>query len=246
MRKSSKKLLLAAGAVVGILLLLIAALGIKFMAELSKMHPLETKEITSGIYALNDGTVNMYLMKDAGGFIAFDAGNDLKKIKQEMKKLDIDPEKVTAVFLTHSDWDHVAAVALFKNATIYLPREEEQMINGTTARFYVTKNKIDFKYKPVDGNAIIKTTGREIRGIATPGHTPGSMSYLVDDKFLFTGDSLSLQSGRAGLFSRFINMDNDTQLQSLKALARIKSIKYIFTAHHGYSDNFTEAFQDIN
>ena len=145
MRKSSKKLLLTAGAVVGILLLLIAALGIKFMAELRKMHPLETKEITSGIYGLNDGTVNMYLMKDAGGFIAFDAGNDLKKIKLEMKKLDIDPEKVTAVFLTHSDWDHVAAVALFKNAIIYLPREEEQMINGGTARFYVTKNQIDFK-----------------------------------------------------------------------------------------------------
>jgi hydroxyacylglutathione hydrolase len=245
MRKGTKRFLLATGLVVCILILLIAALGIKFKAELSKMHPLETKEIISGVYAINDGIVNMFLVKGKKGFIAVDAGNETERIQREMKKLNIDPEEVTAVFLTHSDSDHVAAVATFKNAKIYLPREEEQMINGTTARFYITRNKINFKYEPVSDNEIIKTVGLEIKGIATPGHTPGAMCYLVNNKFLFTGDSLSLQSGKAGLFSKFINMDNETQLKSLKKLALVKGIKYIFTAHHGFNDNYEKAFADI-
>jgi len=152
---------------------------------------------------------------------------------------------ITTRIYYHSDVDHVAAVAIFKNAKIYLPRKEKQMINGNTARFYVTKNKFNFKYTPVDGNEIIKTAGLEIRGIETPGHTPGAMCYLVNNEFLFTGDSLSLQSGKVGLFSKFINMDNETQMQSLKKLARMQGIKYIFTAHHGFSDSYEKAFTDI-
>lgn len=245
MRKGKKRSLIAIGVVVCILIALVAAIGLKFKAELSKMHPLETKEIASGIYAVNDGIVNMFLVKGKEGFIAVDAGNETQSIQREMKKLNIDPQKVTAVFLTHSDHDHVASVAIFKNAKIYLPRQEEQMINGTTARFYVTSNKINFRYEPISGDEIIKTIGLNIQGIATPGHTPGAMCYLVDDKFLFTGDSLSLQSGKVGLFSKFINMDNETQLKSLTKLANIKGIKYIFTAHHGFSDNYEKAFADI-
>ena len=245
MRKGAKSFLKATGVVVCILILLTAAIGLKFKSELSKMHPLETKEIASGVYAVNDGIVNMFLVKGKEGFIALDAGNEIQSIQREMKKLNIDTEKVTAVFLTHSDSDHVAAAAIFKNAKIYLPREEEQMINGKTARFYITKNKINFKYEPVVDNEIISTIGLKIQGIATPGHTPGAMCYLVDNKFLFTGDSLSLQSGKAGLFSKFINMDNETQLKSLKNLAHIEGIKYVFTAHHGFSDNYEKAFADI-
>jgi glyoxylase-like metal-dependent hydrolase (beta-lactamase superfamily II) len=245
MQKGTKTFLIAIGLPVGILILLVAAIGLKFKAEVSKMHPLETKEITSGVYAIKDGIANMFLVQGKDGFIAIDAGDETKNIQAGMKNLNIDPQKVTAVFLTHSDPDHVAAVAIFKNAKIYLPRKEEQMINGTTARFYVTKNKINFKYTPVDGNEIIKTVDLKVQGIETPGHTPGAMCYLVDDKFLFTGDSLSLQSGKVGLFSKFINMDNETQMQSLKKLARMQGLKYIFTAHHGFSDNYEKAFADI-
>ncbi|PKN73428.1 MAG: hypothetical protein CVU52_07140 [Deltaproteobacteria bacterium HGW-Deltaproteobacteria-10] len=245
MRKGTKVFLIAIGLPVGILILFVAAIGLKFKAEVSKMHPLETKEIAAGVYAINDGIANMFLVKGKDEFIAIDAGNETKNIQREMKNLNIDPRKVTAVFLTHSDRDHVAAIEIFKNAKIYLPRKEEQMINGTTARFYVTRNKIDFPYTTISGDETINTNNLKIQVIETPGHTPGAMCYLVDNKFLFTGDSLSLQSGKVWLFSKFINMDNETQMQSLKKLARMQGIKYIFTAHHGFSDNYEKAFADI-
>lgn len=47
---------------------------------------------------------------------------------------------------------------------------------------------------------MIPLGSRSARKIATPGHTPGSMSLLVDETFLFTGDTLFVRSvGRPDL-----------------------------------------------
>ena len=55
---------------------------------------------------------------------------DKKVILAELEKLNINPDKVVAVLLTHTDMDHVAGLPLFKNAKIYLAREEVKMLNG--------------------------------------------------------------------------------------------------------------------
>ena len=78
----------------------------------------------------------------------------------------------------------------------------------------------------------------------TPGHTTGSMSYLVNGKYLFTGDCLSLISGKADKFASFINMDNKILETSLHKLKTLSGVDYIFTAHYGYSRNFKEAFSN--
>ena len=67
-------------------------------------------------FLIKDEFVNMYLIKDSLGYIAIDAGKDLMVIETELHKLNIKPEEVIAVFLTHSDMDHVAGIPLFKNA----------------------------------------------------------------------------------------------------------------------------------
>lgn len=62
----------------------------------------------------------------------------------------------------------------------------------------------------------------------TPGHTPGSMCYLVNGRDLFTGDSLSLKAGRAGLFNEFFNMDSETQKKSLRKLKNTPGVQFIY------------------
>jgi hypothetical protein len=41
-------------------------------------------------------------------------------------------------------------------------------------------------------------------------------------------------------------MDMDTHRQSIEKLSRLKNIDYIFTAHHGMTDDFHVAFSEWN
>jgi glyoxylase-like metal-dependent hydrolase (beta-lactamase superfamily II) len=179
---------------------------------------------------------------DLNQYIAIDAGNNEKRVRQELDKLKVDPDRVVAVFLTHTDADHVAALGLFRNAVIYISKAEEQMINGQTSRFLIFKNKLGYPYKLLEDNQILDASGLKVRGILIPGHTPGSMCYLVNDVYLFTGDSLSLKNGKVDTMIDFFNMDSEMQRRNLRKLAALPNVKYIFTAHYGFTDNYQYAF----
>jgi len=190
MNKTLKKILLGTGTIVLVIVLLFAGYMIKAKTEIKKMNPAETKEIIHGLFSIKDTFVNLYLIKDSSQYIAVDAGNNAKNVSEELKKLDINPNQIIAVLLTHTDGDHVAALRLFKNAKVYLSLQEEGLINGTKSRFLIFGNKIDAKdYKTLEDGQNINIGKVSIKGILTPGHTPGSMCYLVNGRYLFTGDA---------------------------------------------------------
>lgn len=245
MKKAVKRIWIAIGS---ILILLFVFLGIniyQLKTEVNRMTPVETKEIIPGIFSVRDAYVNLYLMKGKSRYIAFDSGNDPDRVRKEILKLNIDPAEVTAVFLTHGDSDHAGGLPLFQNAAVYLPGVEEQMVDGRTARVFIFKNKHIREHKMVNDNQTMVVDGLYVAAISTPGHTPGSACYFVDGQFLFTGDSMSLKTGKAELFSKKINMDSDTQRESLKKLSNLIGVRYVFTAHFGYSDSFEYAFENF-
>ena len=212
--------------------------------ESAKLHPTATKEVVEGIYAIKDAAtpVNVFLIKSEDGYIAIDAGANSANVQQGLEFLKIAPEKVTAIFLTHTDMDHVGSIQLFKNAKVYISSAEEQMINGKTARaFGSLMNSLNVPYEKLQKNQAIDISGVSVKGILTPGHTPGHMCYLVDGKYLFTGDTLSLKNGKAELFSEIFDMDQKEEAESIKQLALLPNIKYMFTAHHGCTNNFKKA-----
>lgn len=241
--KGLKKIFLIAGILAACLVIVIAVYLIRAAYEASKMTPIETGEIIDGVYAINSkGFVNMYLIEDGDNYIAIDAANSEKDVRKELGKLNISPDAVSAVFLTHTDGDHVGAVGLFKYAKIYLASEEEQMINGKTARaMLIMKNKLGTDYTLLSDNQEFEIYGLSIKCILTPGHTPGSMSYVINDKYLFTGDTLSLREGQVELGSKFYNMDSETEKGSIQKLSSLENVEYIFTSHYGYTDHFTDA-----
>jgi hydroxyacylglutathione hydrolase len=243
MRKSVKRTLIGAAV---ILIPLIAFLGTRIYrikSDFNKMKPAATGQVADSVYAVKDSYVNLYLVRDGDQYIAFDSGAGPERIRGEMEKLGIDPAAVAAVFLTHGDSDHTGGLGLFPKATVYLGDAEEQMVDGRKARFFIFKNKLARKHVLLADNESVRIGGLTVTVLSTPGHTPGSVCYLVNGEYLFTGDSMSLKEGKAGLFSRAINMDSETQAESLKKVAKLTGVKAIFTAHHGISNSFDSALE---
>jgi glyoxylase-like metal-dependent hydrolase (beta-lactamase superfamily II) len=211
-------------------------------SEVKKMNVIETKEVVQNVFAVKNGFVNMFLVKDSDNYIAIDAGADVKTIRKELITLKIDTARIEAVLLTHGDGDHTAALPIFKNATIYLARDEEQMINGKTAKMMFFHNKLSRKDYTLleDGQKLIigKT---HILCILTPGHTPGSMSYLIDNKYLFVGDAFGLKDGKIDKANSFFSKDMKQAIKSFDKIKHLLGVEYIFTAHNGFTNDYKNA-----
>ena len=246
MKKFFKKLLwVLAGTVALIIVFMITYLVIAKSA-MKKMMPVETRQVTEDVYSIKTKYVNMYLVKDGGQFIAIDAGTKKGAVKDELKKLDIDPDRVRAVLLTHSDNDHAGGISLFDKAVIYLPEDEEQVINGETGRFLWFGNKIDTENYKLLKDKSFRIGDLKIRLIPTPGHTAGSTCYIVNDKYLFTGDAVALDNGTIARFPKIINKNARKAKRSMNNLTGLDGVQYIFTAHYGYTDNYKAATSTIN
>jgi hydroxyacylglutathione hydrolase len=243
MKKNVKRILTAAGILLALVVLFFGVRIYKTMAEIKKMAAIETGEIVPGVYAVKDKMVNLFLVKGKGRYIAFDSGNDPDGVRRGLQRLNIVPAEVAAVFLTHGDADHTGGLPVFQDAKVYLATEEEQMVDGRTARFAVFKNKPIRRHDLLNDDQTVEVDGLKVTTVLIPGHTPGSMCYLVNGQLLFVGDSMRLTNGKADIFSKTINMDTDTQRYSLKKLARLAGVRYVFTAHFGYTDSFDRAFE---
>lgn len=99
--------------------------------------------------------------------------------------------KITHVFDTHLHADHISGgrtIAKETNAIYWIPPKDA--------------TEVTYDYQPLeDGNEVkIGNTTISINALYTPGHTIGSTSLIVDEKFLLSGDILFIDSiGRPDL-----------------------------------------------
>jgi len=214
-------------------------------AETKKREVLETKEIAPHVYSVNDTFVNIFLVQDNDNYVVIDAGSNLAAISKELEKLKINSDKVVALFLTHTHGDHIAAINLFKNATIYLSKQEIQTSTGEKPATLTLNNKNFINaYRLLEDQQIVRVNNLKIQGIHTPGHTPGSMCYLINDNYLFVGDAFSLTGGKIDKPNEMYSKDMKTAIHSLAKIANLPKAEYIFTAHTGYSNDYKTAMTD--
>jgi glyoxylase-like metal-dependent hydrolase (beta-lactamase superfamily II) len=238
MKKTLKRILLVAC----IVLILLA--GILFLNNLPilLMNPAETGQIlNTNIYAVKDAFVTVYFIKTESGYILFDAGVYPNKLEETLKKIKIDANDVKWVFLTHSDGDHVAALPLFPNAKIYMCDDELLLLNGTTKRNVFGGNQmpagidIDEIILLSDGQKI-SLNGIDLECIKAPGHTIGSMMYLVGGKYLFTGDAFKIKNGNKSV--HLFSMDKELAKKTIEQLREtIDSSLIVLTSHYGLHNN---------
>ncbi len=206
------------------------------------MHPLADGRIEeTDITAIKNRINNLFFIPSDEGWIVIDAGSDARSVKRKMKKMSIEGDKVKGVFLTHTDYDHVASVVLFPNALIYMSEREKQMIDGSTRRQFLKKNNLpdlgdSNKIILLHDNEIVDLCNHKVRMIPAPGHTKGSAMYAVDQKYLFTGDAFKSENNRIVVHP--YTMDRK---QAQKTIHDIKDelMKYekVITAHYGLTEN---------
>ena len=122
---------------------------------------------------------NCYLCKNketGEGFIV-DPGENELKISVNISKMEMKP---VAIILTHGHYDHIGAVNALKERygiKVYVSEADSPMT-------------IEADEFLKDGQKIT-LAGINMTFIATPGHTPGSgCYYLEDNEILFSGDTL--------------------------------------------------------
>lgn len=223
--------------------------------------PLETGMINKDIFCIRDKDVNMFLIKSNNGWLAIDSGyKNSSSTEKGLNQLNIIEDKVHAVFLTHVDLDHAGGIDcrcnnIFSRAKVYVGKEEEKYLLNQYFRkkILIFNCKIPIKlqknYKTLQDREIINIDGVKVKAIYTPGHTLGHMSFIVMDKYLFTGDSLILNHAGGYCMYDLWNINSDINKQSLKKLKEIakeKSVEYIVTSHTGYCNNIEQAFKNIS
>lgn len=199
--------------------------------------PIGTKKLDDNLYAVRSLFVNFYVYDANESLIVFDTGISSVFAKLGFKKLGLDYNKVSHVFLTHSDFDHTGGLNLFKKAKIYLSKTEEPMITKQIPRRLFIYNKKIKSYSLMDNLESIKIGDANIKLMYAPGHTIGSAIYIINDKIMISGDTLSLsRKGEIGNFGFVQNMNHKENVETVKHLKKDKvfdNINIIATGHHG-------------
>ena len=233
----------------------------KFMSALFRgkaiFKPLNTGWIDDHVACVREWVANIFFYTKNGKTIMIDAGYNYDHLREKMAWLDFDPSSIQDILVTHQDTDHVGALEedgelMFKNARVYIGEIENRYLTGEKNRKVLhglcklPAVKMGNPKTLLEDGQIFFIGDIKIESILAPGHTWGHMVYLIDDTYLFTGDTIWFGADGGYSFISALAEDNKLVVHSLKKLeenirARKRSIAVI-TGHTGWTDDLDFAF----
>jgi len=150
-----------------------------------------------------DGYVAAFVIEAGDGDVVLvDAGKDpeARRIRDALAGLGHEPSDVSAILLTHGHEDHRGGVAEFPEARIHAHVDELPLLAGEVRSegpvpWWSGHAEPLEVTDPVRDGDDIRIGDLSIRAFHLPGHTAGSVAWLVEDT-LFLGDSAtSVETG---------------------------------------------------
>jgi glyoxylase-like metal-dependent hydrolase (beta-lactamase superfamily II) len=193
------------------------------------------QEITKDIYLVGDSKItdsrdcSVYLL-NLGDLVLIDtgAGPSADAIVVNIRKLGLDPKRISTIILTHCHIDHVGGAHEFRKlfGTRIIMHEldagpvERGDSRTTAAQWYgVRFLPLPIDYKLTKAEERIDFGGQELVCIHTPGHTPGSISVYLDrgGKRILFGQDIH------GPFLAEFGADISVWRQSMERLLELKA-----------------------
>ena len=220
--------------------------------------PLNTGWIDDHTACVREWIANIFFYTKNGTTIMIDAGYNYERLREKMGWLGIDPSSIEHILITHQDTDHVGALEpdsgrLFPEAKIYLSEIENRYLTGEVRRkviFGLYKLPVvhtDNQRVLLTDGQILDFNGIRVECILCPGHTWGHMVYLIDDAYLFTGDTSWFGADGGYSFIHSLAEDNELSKRSLAALKKLLMERglapKVVTGHTGWSDDMEFVFR---
>lgn len=219
--------------------------------------PLNTGWIDENVACVREWVANIFFYRKGETTIMIDAGYNYDRLAEKMGWLGFDAKSIRHILITHQDTDHVGAVeadglGLFKKAKLYIGEIENRYLTGEVRRrvmhrlYKLPQVTINNKKQLLKDGETFKIGDIKIHAFLVPGHTWGHMVYMIDDKYLFTGDTIWFGADGGYSFISALAESNKLAVRSLGILEqKLKKmcVKPLFiTGHTGFTDNFEFAF----
>ena len=219
--------------------------------------PLNTGWIDENVACVREWVANIFFYRRGETTIMIDAGYNYDRLAEKMGWLEIDAKSIRHILITHQDTDHVGAVeadglGLFKKAKLYIGEIENRYLTGEVRRrvmhrlYKLPQVTINNKKQLLKDGETFKIGNIKIHAFLVPGHTWGHMVYLIDDKYLFTGDTIWFGADGGYSFISALAESNKLAVRSLGILEqKLKKmcVKPLFiTGHTGFTDKYEFAF----
>jgi glyoxylase-like metal-dependent hydrolase (beta-lactamase superfamily II) len=191
----------------------IIAVALSLTAGCVKKSPLITEQVAPDVYRITVSRSNIYLITGKTlALIYTGMPGDGPEVLKAIAAIGRNPAEVSHILITHGHTDHIGSLAFLKKATgaqVIAGTPEVDYIQGKKKPWQMAREGFSgmlFKIMLFFAETFVFTRetavvdqacsgGEVIDGItviATPGHSPGSISYYLPDKrILFTGDALS-------------------------------------------------------
>ncbi len=139
------------------------------------LHHADTDlEIHKVVVGPFENNVFVLRCRHTGDAVLIDAANEHEMLLDLARSLG-----VRRVLETHGHWDHIQAIPQMRDAGYSV---------GVTSADAAMLPSYD---EVIEHDSVIEVGDLRVRTILNPGHTPGSMSFLVEGKpLLFSGDTL--------------------------------------------------------
>ncbi len=168
--------------------------------------------IAPGIYMLGGLRPSAaYVVETSDGLVLIDSGeaSDAGQVKVEMTNLALDWKKICAILITHAHGDHSGGAEQLRTETgarVFAGAGDAEVLKAGGPREALFSIFYRPGYQPhpttidveLEGDEAIEIGDVQFRALGTPGHTPGSICYLMERKgarALFSGDVIMMLRG---------------------------------------------------